>query len=74
VNETRYAHARARATSISFARRNRKASFDRSSSVSRASSSRELGPARCSVAQPLVTSVTVAPEDSPDRSSISVRR
>ena len=41
--------------------RNGNASFDRSSSVSRASSSRERGPVTCSVAHPLVTSVTVAP-------------
>ena len=57
-----------RPTSIRRASRNGQASADTSSSVRRESSSRERGPAMCSVAQPEVTSVTTASAGSPERS------
>ena len=65
VKETRNAQARTPATSISRAWRNGQAAADTSASVSRASSSRDRGPARWSVANPEVTSVTTAPAGRP---------
>ena len=74
VYDTRNAQPVTRPTSICRARRNGHASFERSSSVSLARSSRDRGPATWSVAKPAVTSVTTASPGRPFRSKPIVRR